>query len=503
MPSRVGAHLTPISSSVDLQHGMGFVVKYRNNAINAMDLWLGIHVPSNVAPKTLTTKPRKNAGTDTPAAERAYMFYMPGRNSYAWIERKSLYPLSELSPEEFNLEDRADSWLYAKLYDLIEDYGNDLQFWIDMATKERQQKGSSSKQPYLVLPYADRDESESNALDESSDKEQSPPAKRNPKETHARPANKKAKAASLPDPLLNGEEIVQIYIGNAATLQKIFQLTRNNIRKSSFLEGLIQGNPPFIFHPTLFQMSPDEFETVHAYLSTDDDADSDLVHVGDSIEKLVGEDHILGDALKIGRTYTLKNLKGIEDLTELIPRLGKLYKKACLLNLDKMSKSTILKLQVVWNIYCGAPQLPLFLDFIESIMPHLPPMHPSRNVFVGHTAQAPPFGSPLASSLSCSQQQWIIDFLAETMMLYLATDLQRFCNFMQQYAWMQAVVYERRAQFCNAHLGDLSRLEMALMQREPFDETIIVRFEEAQQEAQAEEQEEKGEQADDTEALFC
>jgi hypothetical protein len=394
-----------------------------------------------------------------------------------------------------------------------------------MAIKERQVKGSD-RQAFLVLPYVDGDENESNPNDSDDYSEhevQLPPAKR-PLKEKAQSVNKKPKGAGLPVPTVDGEELVQIYIGNAATFQKVFQLTRNKIRKSSFLHGLVQGNPPFVFHPTLYEMSPDEFEIVHTYLSGDDDVDADLVR-DDNLEMLVDEPYILGDGQNIGRSYMLKNIQSIEDLTELIPRLGKLYEKARLLGLEEMATSTILKLQVAWNIYYGAPQLVLFLDFIEGIMPRLPPIPPSRNVFVGHTAQAPPFGSPSAPSPSCSLQQWIVNFLAETLKLYLATDLQRFWTFMGHYPWMQAAVFARRAQFCNKHIGDLHLLERALLQREPFDATKTVRFEHAQQETQqevpqevqheaqhevqqevqpeAQKHEQKAEKTEDDDALFC
>lgn len=81
MPPRVGAGLSSIEFSMELKHGMTFIVKYHNSGKNKQDLWLGVHVPSDLAPRILTTRPKKNARSDTPAEKRAYMFYLPGKNT--------------------------------------------------------------------------------------------------------------------------------------------------------------------------------------------------------------------------------------------------------------------------------------------------------------------------------------------------------------------------------------------------------------------------------------
>jgi hypothetical protein len=78
---RVGVGLYPIKSCTELTHGMTFIVKYFNSGKNKQDLWLGVHVPTGLAPKIMTSRPRKNAHPDTPADKRAYMFYLPGKNS--------------------------------------------------------------------------------------------------------------------------------------------------------------------------------------------------------------------------------------------------------------------------------------------------------------------------------------------------------------------------------------------------------------------------------------
>lgn len=81
MPPRVGAGMKPIDVDTDIQYGMAFVVKYRNCSINQLDLWLGIHMPIDVARKVFKARQKKNESDDTPDAERSYLMYLPGRNT--------------------------------------------------------------------------------------------------------------------------------------------------------------------------------------------------------------------------------------------------------------------------------------------------------------------------------------------------------------------------------------------------------------------------------------
>jgi hypothetical protein len=72
-------NLTPIDGDTVLQHGMPFVVKWNNPAAGrAADLWIGIHVPENVA--FGVRKPKNNASSDVSDGSLKYVMYLPGRN---------------------------------------------------------------------------------------------------------------------------------------------------------------------------------------------------------------------------------------------------------------------------------------------------------------------------------------------------------------------------------------------------------------------------------------
>lgn len=81
MPPRLEQGLFPISQSQEVTLGVAFVVKYFNTGKNKQCLWLGIHVPTGLAPKSMTSRPKKTASMDTPAEHWSYLFYLPGRNT--------------------------------------------------------------------------------------------------------------------------------------------------------------------------------------------------------------------------------------------------------------------------------------------------------------------------------------------------------------------------------------------------------------------------------------
>lgn len=60
--------LTPIDEDIVLQHGMSFVVKWRNPGTNRVDFWIGIYVPEELS---FTTRKEDDG---------KYMMYLPGRN---------------------------------------------------------------------------------------------------------------------------------------------------------------------------------------------------------------------------------------------------------------------------------------------------------------------------------------------------------------------------------------------------------------------------------------
>ncbi|EED19452.1 hypothetical protein TSTA_027470 [Talaromyces stipitatus ATCC 10500] len=439
--------LTPIPESTDVEHGIPFVIKWKNAATShKMELWIGVHIPENLAHGS--SKPKANANPEKPA-EATYLMYLPGCNTYRMIERKCIFPLSEYTPHEFDQDGRD----YADVYNVAQKT-SDIRFWSNYTRKEYQMKGRHDNTPSLDFGQdVDVDTDDASELSEGN-KDQSiyPPGvpqiqKGLPKRTSAHGSGfttrKKAKTTQEQQP--DGEELVDIHIGSGDN-QHI------KINKSSFLKGSIQtlGVAPYIFHPYLHGMTPVEFEPVYACLSHDDDLNSDLASVDNEAED------VLGDTEKIAKLYMLKDVHSIEDLKALIPRLGIMCSQSCLLGLAEMADAVIKKIQVAWNVYGRMDQLPLLLDFIEDVM---------LRVVDTRYNQALLRSGPI-------QEFWIPSSLTEIMTLYVRELPQRFCNLMNKYPSLQAEVLAQRAALCCN--DKLVRMEEKFRQREPLTEASFV-----------------------------
>lgn len=376
-------------------------------------------------------------------------------------------------------------------------------FWISLAKKERSSKGRSDKVPSIDFSSTAAGAggvqgSEADAELEDDDDEvasefpgdiegsasvysaggpqgQMEAAKRLHKEKASFTTNKKAKTGAsvgqqqyhrhqqqqLPEP--DGEEVVAIYIGNGND-QKVFHLSRDKVSKSSLLKDCIQGKSPYIFHPHLHQMTPAEFEPIYAYLSQDDGLDSDLVSVyGDGRDNADEEEDMLGDVKKFGKSWMLKDVHSIEDLSALIPQLAATYAQAHSFGLTDMAGDVFMKIQVAWNVYGRVEQLSLFFDFVESIMSHLA-QDPARGSASGAVGQS-------SYGLGTTQESWIVKFLAETMVLYTTGDPQRFWALLNKYRPLRAAVLKMRVALDD---DKLFCLEQKFMQQEPLTEASFV-----------------------------
>lgn len=383
--------------------------------------------------------------------------------------------------------------IYERIYDLAEETA-DIRYWSSLAKKERKFKDRKDKVPSIDFVPANGNTGEAQDYEVDSDMDdddeditgnfarniggsptiQSPtesqgqiePAKRK-RGGHVITPNKKAKVGQqqhrrlqqqqqAPEP--DGEEVVEIYIGNG-TDQKVFHLSRNNINKSSFLKGLIQGKLPYIFHPLLHQMKSAEFEPVYAFLSRNESPDSDLVSVhGDEVQ---GDDDywedILGDVGRMGKHWKLKDVHNTEDLKAYILQLRPAFTRACLLGLSKIAGNITTNIQVAWNVYGRVEQLPIYLDFIEGVIQDL-----ARGKGPGafHSDQ-------FSYGFDTSSQSWVVRFLAETFVL-CATELpQRFWSLMDKYPNLRAAVFKHRAILDDAKILEL---EKKFRQRECLDE---------------------------------
>lgn len=70
-------NLTPIDAGTVLQHGMPFVVKWKNPATNRIDYWIGVHVPEGLS--FGVSKPKATADADSEDHAK-HLMYLPGRN---------------------------------------------------------------------------------------------------------------------------------------------------------------------------------------------------------------------------------------------------------------------------------------------------------------------------------------------------------------------------------------------------------------------------------------
>lgn len=70
--------LTPIDAGSVLQHGMPFVVKWRNPATNRQDFWIGVHVPDSLA---YDVRKPKGTADGEPEDQGRHLMYLPGRNT--------------------------------------------------------------------------------------------------------------------------------------------------------------------------------------------------------------------------------------------------------------------------------------------------------------------------------------------------------------------------------------------------------------------------------------
>lgn len=78
MAPRNRPRLTPIEEDTVLEHGMSFVVKWRNPATNRIEFWIGIYVMENLS---FAIRRPKVAADEDPEDNDKYLMYLPGRNT--------------------------------------------------------------------------------------------------------------------------------------------------------------------------------------------------------------------------------------------------------------------------------------------------------------------------------------------------------------------------------------------------------------------------------------
>ncbi|KAH8695467.1 hypothetical protein BGW36DRAFT_409045 [Talaromyces proteolyticus] len=477
MAPRLTAGVRPIDPSTDLIHGQEYVVNWLNRGKNKRELWIGVHVPHDIAPKQMTSNPpkthtavhqttsvctcstyqAKTAGKLKPQntsenliweVTLAYniiwagwpqllIFMLITRYTSAWIEKKYIFPVLEDPPSDCVMPGAEDGKLYQSLHELASQ-GKSLKFWIAMAKKERAEKGLQNREPYLVMPLAEEIQNVEIPSDDDDD------------DVETRDETPVAKRVKLTPPVtLDGAEIVNVYVGEAQG-RKVFQLTGDAISNSSFLQENMnfRGSPPFVMHPMLLEMDSASFEPIVTFL-TQDSVDSDM----ELVREPQGE-HILGDVLGIEKTYVLRNFQDENHLNEFIHNLGKTYEIATVFGLYAMKKAIVKKLQVAWNMYSGKPQILSFLKTID---------------FVAEKVYASAYETP--GDAKDPLLQWAVDFLGGLFMVLVTTHTKPFTIFLKSYPRIQAAILKSRAALCVDDIEPFGELEDELMSQECLGNT--------------------------------
>lgn len=376
--------------------------------------------------------------------------------------------------------------IYERLYKIAEraeDEG-DYEFWLRYVRTEASNKARSNKVPSIDFPSKkdggkqevdahDEIDSESAFSAENENWEKTSSGRRasvvRPESalqslsmkrqitTSSIPKDKKSKLNPRQEVNLNGDELVSIYVGSGKD-QKVFHLTRNDISKSSFFNELVQGNPPYIFHPFLHQMIPAEFESIYLGLHRGGDDESGFLNVrGDrEDEDGIDDDVLLGDIQRVGKMRMLKEVNNLEDLSTLMSRFTTTYTQASQLGLREIADVVMDKVQVAWNIYGRVEQLPLFFDFIEHVVPCL-----EWNVSaykIGGVERV---------------RFWIVSYLAETMKHYATFLPLRFWGLMAKYPMLEKEVMMQRSKGLDAQF---KQLEKEFLELEPLTERDFFPF---------------------------
>ncbi|KAJ5916615.1 hypothetical protein N7504_000630 [Penicillium tannophilum] len=156
--SALTAGLVKTNSPDELLPGEAFVVRFKNPCRKyRTDIWIAIILTEELGPgKHLSGRMKGAKGADgtwdTPANERVYPVYMPGRNSYRWAHVKDLFKLLGQVPPTFGYAStRGDADLFRKLQKIALK-GPGCRFWESMAEKEMTIKGKRSRELSLILP---------------------------------------------------------------------------------------------------------------------------------------------------------------------------------------------------------------------------------------------------------------------------------------------------------------------------------------------------------------
>ncbi|KAJ6166892.1 hypothetical protein N7470_002339 [Penicillium chermesinum] len=419
----------------ELQPGEAYLVRFKNSCRGyKTDIWLGIIMPEPYAAEHLNRRPQEAKSTDgiwsVKPAERTYPLYMPGRNSYRWANVHDIFQLEEALPRIFSDDSgREGTDVFKKLH-RIANGKPACHFWELMADLEVQTKGKRSRELSLVLPEGcealvnsdeDQQQEEGSEPDEHPQQRLQPPSHLSP-HLATRPPKQQSTWFTT-DVSFKAEATAH---SSAQQPSTVFTMNLMTVIESFILQKEVADEVFAIFEATVSLREP-ELGKLRSFLASKEFTPRLIQPIvttreaQDDIEDIVFADTSIGDILRIGRSYELKDVADAEDLSVEIISLGNLYAQARRYNMRELIADITLKLQVAWNSYPGLSQLGFLLEvtslaFEEDIQP--------------------PYNG---------LQEWLLNFMADAFDLFTYACSEPFWQVLHADDGLKEAVFTRRA----------------------------------------------------------
>ncbi|KAJ5722464.1 hypothetical protein N7488_000499 [Penicillium malachiteum] len=480
------------NSPYELRPGQTFIVRFKNPRRGyRTDLWIGVILTEEFGPgkhvhgRPEGAKPAEGAWT-TPLNERTYPIYMPGRNTLRWANISDIFNLEKRVPKLFaRSSDRDDAGLFRKLQRIALKFP-DCEFWEKMAEKEMQLKGKRSRELSLALPDGYEDLlSDSEADDPLGDETNERPVELDAGEILLPPTKIPARTASFsvsremrvsrtsdtlsspekrkdvrhlsfpgeissfpsyvstplslfgtksPDPStrqgsvevqksllpLTSPNQTQIKIEEKSQLnaarkpdEEIWKLSMSEVTERILTQAPQVDELLEIFNELVEVQGQPESAKIKSFLKTSEfsphlsQINNPTKTPSSETAKKNGSEKMLGDSLSMARIYQLEGVGDSDTLQQEITSLGHLYKYARRFQKPKLIKLIAMKLQVAWNSYPGLCQLQPILEV--TIM------------------ACQDFSMATKDFL----QNWILNFIADTMDLFLHDCSEKYWNVMR------------------------------------------------------------------------
>ncbi|KAJ5735362.1 uncharacterized protein N7483_000487 [Penicillium malachiteum] len=510
----------------ELRAGETFIARFKSSFIgHKTDIWLCVILTEEFGPgkhchgRPKGAKPAEGAWT-TPLNERMYPIYMPGRNDCRWILIKDIYILGESVPEFLaHSKDRDNVSLFRKLQRIALKVPN-CKFWEKMAEKEMQLKGKRSRNPSLTLPDGYEDILTDSEAEEVAgyDTDEGPAeldagyASPPPAKVQARTASfsvsREIKVSGAGDKLPKAEkrQIVQhlsfpgessSFLNYASTpglsfgttssetstqqgsveVQKnippltslspiklkrekktksnaaqepdedIWKLSMSEVAERVLVQGPRANELLEIFHEMLKVQRQPESAKIKSFMQTSEFSPR-LSQINNPANNWSNDTanknksgKLLGDYLEKGRILQLESVRDSNTLQQEIVSLGHLYKYARRFQKPKLIKMIAIKLQVAWNSYPGLCQLKPILDVASIVC------------------------QDFSLTTKDYLQNWILNFIADTMDLFLHDCSEKYWSAMRALPDLFDAVTKLRAEFIVRFPGRYSDVRVLLSSR--------------------------------------